>query len=301
MLKRILSALSALCLLALLPAFACAWETPIDPMLMTGRFSAWDADSCSIGILDYNGVLWRYDGPIDYERDWLFTLWRLAGQGKLVQVSKLSYIEMFDLEGLVYSVDPDAVVSSNDYVDDADAVVRYAFRTYIINDDDIISDDDFVDEIILLGEAVDTMQENTSPAAQALYKKLDTLFPDIEYPEPISPEFAPTGFQPVPLYEFCGMKGFEVYETSLCLPRITVYESDCEIGLIEVEFSGEDYEGYLDLALHGMVTGMANASMVTGGTTIIVYETADGDRIGSIELYHGLVCMSDGMYEIAIP
>lgn len=292
MMKRILSTLLILSLTALLPAFARAWETPIDPMLMTGRFSAWDADSCSIGILDYNGVLWRYDGPIDYERDWLFTLWRLAAQGKLVKAGELSHSEMFDLEGLVYSVDPEAIVSSKDYVDDADAVERYAFRSSFTSDDEIEN------EIILLGEAVDTMQENTSPAAQALYKKLDALFPDIVYPEPFSPEFAPAGFQPVPLYEFCGMKGFEVYETSLCLPRITVYESDCEIGLIEVKFSGEDYENYLNLALHGMVTGMANASMVTGGTTVIVFETAEGERIGSIELYHGLLCATDGMYEI---
>ena len=109
------------------------------------------------------------------------------------------------------------------------------------------------------------------------------------------------GFEPVPLAEFCGMNSFAFYENSLCRPRIIVYESDCEIGLIDVKLTAEDYEFYLNLALRGVVTGKANAFAVTGGTTVIVYETSDGDRIGSMELYQGLLCGNDGMYSVEIP
>ena len=108
------------------------------------------------------------------------------------------------------------------------------------------------------------------------------------------------GIYPIPLAEFCGMNSFAFYENSQCRPRITVYESDCEIGLIDVKLTSEDYDFCLNLALRGVVTGKANAFAVTGGTTVIVYETADGDRLGSIELYQGLLCGNDGMYSVEI-
>ena len=113
--------------------------------------------------------------------------------------------------------------------------------------------------------------------------------------------FSHVSAETVPLAEFCGMDLSAYDENSLCKPRITVYESDCEIGLIQVRLTAEDYEYYLDLALHGVVTGMANATMVTGGTTVIIFETADGGFLGSLEFYQGLLCASDGMYFVEEP
>ena len=100
----------------------------------------------------------------------------------------------------------------------------------------------------------------------------------------------------MPIAEFCKLSGLDAEGIV-----VSCYDVDCEIGLIENNLSEEDQAYYLNLVRNGRVIGIANASMVTGGTAVIVFESADGERIGSIELYHGLLCATDGMYEIEIP
>ena len=76
---------------------------------------------------------------------------------------------------------------------------------------------------------------------------------------------------------------------------ITASVIDCEAGSIAVE---DPDESIIDFVLESAVTGKANATMVTGGTTVYGFYDADGAYIGSIELYRGLLVTSDGMYYI---
>ena len=288
MMKRVISTALVLCLLALLPTFGFAWETAIDPLLLTVRISVWDEFPFSIGVVDANGGLWQYDGVFESQGDWWHTLQGLAAQGKLTRVGDLSHSELFELESLVYTVNTDNIITGNNFIDDGDTTERYAFRTNI-------NDDEMDTEIILLGTEGSDMRENTCPAAQALYKRLATLFPDIQSVD-YGPGTVPAGFQPVPIAEYCRISGIDAENIV-----VRCYDSDCEIGLIDVELSEKEQQDYLNLIRNGFVTGMANATMVTGGTYVIVFENADGAYLGSIELYHGLLCMNDGMYEIEWP
>ena len=283
--KRLLSILSLLCLAALLPLRALAWETAVDPLLLTGSFSDyWFEPQCSLGVVDEDGVLWRYEGLLEPGRDLYSALQGLAAQGKLTRVGELSHDELFDLKSLVCAVDAGALVIGEDYIDDGDVTERYAFRVNV-------SDEGVPDiETILLGMADAELAENTSPAAQALYKRLATLFPDIRYAD-YGPEYAPKGFQPVPLAEFCGLSGLDAEGIT-----VHAYDADCEVGLTEIPLTEKEQQSWLTLPHRALVTGMANATQVTGGTTVIVFETADGTHLGSLEFYQGLLCTNDGMY-----
>ena len=286
MMKRVISTALVLCLLSLFPTFGFAWETAIDPLLLTTRVSVWDEFPFSIGVVDANGGLWRYDGVFESQGDWWHTLQGLAAQGKLTRVGDLSHSELFELESLVYTINTDNIITGNNFIDDGDTTERYAFRTNI-NDDGVMDT-----EIILLGTEGSDMREHTCPAAQALYKRLATLFPDIQSVD-YGPGTVPAGFQPVPIAEYCRISGIDAENIV-----VRCYDSDCEIGLIDVELSEKEQQDYLNLIRNGFVTGMANATMVTSGTTVIVFETADGTRLGSLEFYRGLLCANDGMYEI---
>ena len=109
---------------------------------------------------------------------------------------------------------------------------------------------------------------------------------------PYGPREAEEGeFQPVPVWKFC--HGFR---DGLDTAVIRGYTSDCETGLSEAEITSEEAEEIRRLAMNGTVTGKASDEMVTGGTWVYSFETANGTPLLTIELYKGLIVGADGMY-----
>lgn len=71
---------------------------------------------------------------------------------------------------------------------------------------------------------------------------------------------------------------------------------DCEAGPVPYAITKEEAEELRTLAMYGMVTGLENDEMVTGGTTLYTFETPEGEYIMTLELYRGLLVGNDGMY-----
>ena len=48
-----------------------------------------------------------------------------------------------------------------------------------------------------------------------------------------------------------------------------------------------------------VVVGKESATGVTGGTTSFFFSDRDGNNLGSVEFYNGLLVGDDGMYQVA--
>ena len=102
-------------------------------------------------------------------------------------------------------------------------------------------------------------------------------------------------FEPISVREFFKLQDVDA-ETAV----INAMMTDCEEGLIEEEMTEEDREEVIELLEHGIITGKENEMSVTGGTTVYVFRDAEGNYLGSIELYRGLAVGNDGMYSISV-
>lgn len=238
------------------------------------------------GCVDEDGGLWTLDRLVpDY--DWstgideylsaLLEAGELTPAGRFTEFNK---IDMFDLNGLI--------VCTEDQGNETEAVCEGAGAesSYAI-----VRDDDGNTRKILLGVSGDSRFENTDPNAQALYRLLRELFPEVE--NYAYSDMGPRGFRPVSLIEFCGWQDID-------FSRVTVLcaDMDCEAGPIDVDLTDEDRERVLELAATGIVTGKANATMTTGGTTAYWFEDEEGNYLGGLDLYSGLLVWNDGMYYI---
>ena len=94
-----------------------------------------------------------------------------------------------------------------------------------------------------------------------------------------------------PIWSFCHGDADKL-ETAV----ITAADIDCEAGPIPVELTETEIASIRRLAMNGKVTGKENDMSVTGGTRVYVFQTPEGEYIMSIELYHGLLVATDGMY-----
>ncbi|MDO4483984.1 MAG: hypothetical protein Q4C54_06010 [Clostridia bacterium] len=243
-------------------------------ILMTSYQQLGWGERFSFGALDDEGNLWTYsslsrDG-VPFEDDELLT-WAETTD-LLEEAGSISSNSLFDIKSLVNTVQPQEEHYSSDACD-AGTQKSFACRGK--------------DDIVLLGTSGDSMFENTTPAAQSLYRTLRKLFPKVPSFNG-DPYISPAGFQPVPLLEFCGY-------VDLDLTGLTV--SACAMGC---ETGAEDFETELTPADFAAmtVTGMHSATMVTGGTDFYYLKDKEGNTAACIEFFGDLLVMPGGMYYV---
>lgn len=240
----------------------------------------WD-DVVQIGCVDEKGGLWQAEGS-NADLKWPYKaeeqLAWLAQSPLLVQTGKLDSGELFDLKGLVAGAE-DRGTETAGAADDAGTEYSWAVKR----------GRDGGSEYVLLGASGDELFENTDPDAQALYLKLRQLFPHVtSYAG--EKGMGPQGFVPVLFRAFCGWPDADPDGAA-----VEALEIDCEAGPMAREVTEKEREEILRLVKEGRVTGKANATGVTGGTTAYVVRLKDGTTV-SFEIYEGLLAWTDGMY-----
>ena len=250
-------------------------------ILLTVYRQGGQADTLEIGGVDEEGGLWSLSGSasqlgwpsggLEVQIDWLM------GAPDFVRVDQLDWETLFDVKGLVGSADH-RPVSSRSAAQGAGVEISYALRWD--SDGDCLT--------VRLGMSGDEVFENTDPDAQALYRRLREWFPGVTC---YGGEMGPAGFQPLPVADFLGLDADAIRSAK----EIQVLEMDCEAGPIPLE---EDGEAFRTLALEGIVTGKANAGTVTGGFREAWFIGQDGQALGRIALYEGLLMAGDGMYTL---
>ena len=156
-------------------------------------------------------------------------------------------------------------------------------------------------ESVLLGMSGRRLFENTDPDAQALYQFMwMQLFREVETFKPsygfAAEGIAPYGFRTVSVREFFGLE-----KADAATVVITAVENDCEEGPKEVPVTEKDREWALAMLERGIITRKVNDLSVTGGTASYLFHSAEGEYLGSIELYEGLAVKHDGMYQMSLP
>ena len=163
------------------------------------------------------------------------------------------------------------------------------------------NDPDGNPEPVLLGMSGSAVFENTDPNARALYlfmwcqltarESYDNLLPYGFGAEGV----APKGFEPVTVREFFHLEGVDP-ETA----EITAGLNDCESGFIPFDLTEEQKAWARKLLQRGIITGMDNPWVDSGGFNSYLFGDRDGNVLGSIEIEDGLAVGRDGMYRISI-
>lgn len=239
-------------------------------------------DRVQIGCVDADGCLWLltgYDSTLQWPYETEAQLEYLQAAHGMEPVGQLNPEEVFDLKSLVISTE-DQGHASQPAANDAGTESSYAVQY----------DPEEQAHVILLGMSGDDCFENFDPNAQALYQTLRRLFPQVTC---YGGNMGPEGFQPVPIRTFCGMEQLDL--DSLTVSAVYM---DCEAGPRELIVSEEEHQYLFNLIRHGKVTGKANATLTTGGTTCYDFSDPSGRFLASLELYQGLLVRSDGMYTI---
>ncbi len=274
----------ALALVLSLAAGAAAGEAEMPRIILYTCYMNLYPDGLHLqtGCVDAAGGLWTLDGTIPdgaaLPEDFLAAL---LADGKMTYAGTLDergVISLFDLNSLIVSAE-DQGNETEPVCDGGGAESSYS----------IYRDRDGNVKKVLLGVSGDSRFENTDPDAQALYRILRVLFPEVE--NWAWSDMGPRGFRPVSLVDFCGWQDIDFSAVT-----VSCADMDCEAGPIEVELTDEDRERVLALATSGKVAGKANATVTTGGTTVYWFTDADGTYLGGLELYEGLLVRNDGMY-----
>ena len=262
------------------PALA---ERPRIILYTAYRQMGW-GDAVQIGAVDENGGLWvatGYDSELKWPYGWEEQIQYLRTTDHLTEAGTLKHSELFDLNSLIVSVratEAKPVGWMCDAGTETSRAVRY--------------DREGNAEAILLGMTGDSLLENTDPNAQALYLKLRMLFPFVRCYAGETTEG--WGFQPVPIAAFCHLYGIDWDGVA-----VSAWYTDCEAGPRERTLSEEEEKQILDLMKTAVVVGKENATEVTGGTTAFFFSDRDGNSLGSVEFYNGLLVGDDGMYQVA--
>lgn len=278
--KRTFALFTVLLLTAVCLCAAAAAETPAkrELILVTEYRQAGWSDRVLLGAVDNEGKLWTLEaepaGDIPYGREELLP-WAETADA-LEPCGTVSGDALADLKSLVQTV-PAQELSYQSFACDAGEQTSFAVRR----------DRNGVAEIIVLGASGDDTFENTDPGAQALYKTLRELFPDV-------PAFAgegamaPAGFAETGLAAFCGYDGPALEELTM-----TAYANDCEAGSAATEprISAEEIARMT-------VTGKKNSMAVTGNTVTYVFSGADGESAAAFEFFGDLLVRPDGMYSV---
>ena len=234
------------------------------------------------GCVDEQGSLWALAGSageLAWPDGWEAQLQYMTTEGRMTYAGQLTGDGLFALQSLIAAAE-DQGSKSTPWMNDAGTEKSYAVRY----------DREGNPEAILLGMTGDDVFENTDPSAQALYQKLRVLFPFVTCYAGMEENW---GFSPVPVARFCGLDA-----EKLAQARVRAASIDCEEGAEDIALSYEEQREIIALALHGTVVGKENALTVTGGSTRYSFYDAEDGYLGSLELYRGLLVMSDGMYGI---
>lgn len=278
--------LCILCLLiGLLPALAEAPAKPERVILYTYYRQLGWGDRVQVGCVDEKGGLWflaGHDGQLHWPYGPEKQLEYLAACSQLEYLGALDRDGLEDLKSLVSTAD-DAETQMQPAACDAGTEFSFAVRW----------DRSGEAAVVRLGMSGDDLLENPDPNATALYFWLRRQFPAVTSYAGV-PGMGPAIPAPVSIRDFCGF-GDRDFSRAV----VTAWHTDCEAGIFPVEVTEKDAERLRQLAAHGMVTGKANSYCVTGGTTLVCFADAQGNALGSLELYRGLLVTNDGMYAIA--
>ena len=243
-----------------------------------------DGVALEAGCVDEEGNLWIYSGTIpdrDHSVPMDEYLATLIAEGTMTNAGQMSWDDLFELNSLIFSVE-DQGAETEAVFEGGGAESSYA----------VVYIGDEPAQRILLGVSGDSRFENTDPNAQALYLRLRELFPDVT--NYFGGDAGPRGFQTVSLVEFMGWQDIDFTRVV-----ITGWDMDCEAGPIPFELSEENAEEIIQFILNNHVTGKANATMVTGGTTEYIISDENGNYLAALELYEGLLVRNDGMYHLS--
>ena len=280
--KRISALILAAALLAGSAALADSRETPEIILFTCYTNLLPDGLRLQAGCIDDEGGLWTLDledadlTGCSSVGEYLTVMHRA---GKLAPAGRYEG-DMFDLRGLVLCTE-DRGSETEAVSEGAGGECSYAVQY----------DADGAAAEILLGASGDSRFENTDPNAQALYLLLRKTFPGVE--NYAWSDAGPQGFQPVPLAEFCKWQDIDFSGVT-----VVCYLEDCEAGPIPAELSVQEQEEIVGIATTRSVTGKANATVMTGGPVTYSFLDGDGNWLGSLSLYRGLLVTGDGMYYI---
>ena len=257
-------------------------DTPRIILYTYYRQMGW-GDRVQIGSVDELGVVrlltgndallkWPYDpqDQLDY----------LSQTEKFAEKYIMTHNDLFALKSLISGAEDQgskSISAANDAGTEKSYAVRYSKE----------GEPSFV----LLGMSGDDMFENTDPTAQALYKALRILFPEVTTYAYDSLGMGPQGFTPIPLAEFLKLDVNAVMNA-----EIKGFLSDCEEGPIPLELTAEDKNNLTALIQNGIVTGKADCIVSTGGYNEYDFFDAAGNWIGSVGIEDGLLIKGDGHY-----
>lgn len=278
--KKVLTFLLLLALIGACAAVGGVAERATErPILFTAYQQMGWGDAFQAGFVDEAGGVWTLSGSAS-DVKWPGTLEAqlafLSGTDRLEKVGELDSEALFDLNGLIASAEAqprEARPAACDAGTEKSVALRYGT--------------DGEAEVVWLGMSGDDVFENTDPNAQALYLYLRRLFPNVTC---YGGEMGPAGFQPVPVAQFLGIDASAVQGAT-----VKAYLIDCEAGPVETDCDADRARA---IVLDGTVTGKANATAVTGGTTSFGFYDANGSCVAAFELYRGLLVARDGMYTI---
>jgi hypothetical protein len=154
---------------------------------------------------------------------------------------------------------------------------------------------------VLLGISGSAVFENTDPNAQALYRFMwtrllahESYFSLVPYGY-AAEGVAPHGFETVSAREFFHLEGVDAQAAV-----VTAGMNDCEEGFLPYEPTEEEQASARKVLERGMVTGMDNPWIDSGGFVSYVFKDAEGKVLGSMEIEDGLAVGKDGMYRISV-
>ena len=232
------------------------------------------------GCVDDDGNLWSFRGNLpegELSAGVEEYLTGLLSAGMMTKTGELDSMTLFDLKSLIFSAEAQE--------GEVEAVGEGGGAEHSCA---LVADRDGNIQQILLGISGDSRFENTDPDAQALYLRLREMFPEVTC---FGGAAGPAGFQPVSLVDFCGWQDIDFDHVV-----ITGYDADCEAGPIPFEITEEQREEIIRFVQSRKVTGKANATFVTGGTSVYTFSDEKGNYLGSMELDSGLLVRNDGMY-----
>ena len=240
-------------------------------------------DRVQIGSVDDLGVVRLLTGN-DAKLKWPYKpqeqLDYLSRADLFTEKYTLKHDDLFALKSLVSGTE-DQGSKSVPAADDAGTEKSYAVRYSKEGEP----------SFILLGMSGDDMFENSDPTAQALYRMLRVLFPEVTTYAYDSLGMSPRGFTPVPLAEF-----LELDVDAIMNAEIRGYLSDCEAGPIPLELTAEDKAGLISLIENGIVTGKADCIVSTGGFNVYDFFDTAGNWIGSVAIEDELLIRGEGHY-----
>ncbi len=245
-------------------------------------------DRIEIGSVDEAGVIRTFSGVYS-EAGWpsetAEQLEYLSQTEKFNEEGTTSSDELFALKSLISAVENQEYIPT--YTNILDGGIEESRAVRYSRDGEA--------ETILLGMSGEVLFENTDPNAQALYKRLRSLFPGVPS-DAYDPGLGPEGFQPVPLMEFAGLDVETVMNAEIAAALM-----DCEEGPIPVELTDAEKDALRDLIREGVVTGKADCVSSTGGGESYSFLDADGRLFGNVDFEDGLLVMNDGRYYVSQP